>query len=1097
MTQTEETSPEAIPQPRPKRRRTAVALRAVMLTCLFPVAFALAAAVMLIDRDITAPSWVVERVVLRVDNMLDGGDLRFGAITLRIGRDLHPTVQLIDTQLYDASGLTVTRIPQIAAQLSPRGLILRREMLVQEVQLLGVQINLRRAADGTVQAALGREGRELGQAPSLPALLEQFEQAFEGPALQALETVRADGLIVNFDDARAGRSWIMDGGTVSLDLRGGRTALRGDLSVLAGRAGVTRVALTYTSPKGSRVADIGLSITDAVADDIAAQSPALTWLRNVDAPMTASLRTSLDSTGALGPLSATIEIGRGVLQPNPATAPVRFDAAKTYLTYDPVRDQIAFDQITLETEWGQFQASGQAYLREFRDGLPRALLAQFRFRDLRLNPAGLYQADLLVPAAAIDLRLRFDPFSVDIGQLVVTDGPSQMIAKGAVSARSDGWQVAMDATIDQISPEKLLVYWPAAIKPGTRLWVENNLMAGRLFHMVGGVRISPDAPRQIAANWEFADATVRFMRHLPPITGADGAASFIGKQFVVSLDDGQVSAPQGGELDLGGSVFAIPETRPRESPAVIELRTDSSITAMLSVLNLRPFQFLDKADLPETIADGRAVVTGQINLPLKKGMSPDDVDFGMTADLSAVQSTTLIPGRRLSAPRAQVQADREALTISGPFRVGDVPVTGRWTRPFKPGDGAPTSRLLANIELSQRFLDEFGIALPPGTVRGEGLAELAIDLRRDAAPAFSLQSDLLGLQMTLPAIGWTKAAQRPGVLEIAGTLGAVPTIDSLRVGGGGLDARGAITLTNTGRLATARFDRLRMGDWLDAPVTLRGQGAGQPLAVEIGGGMLDLRRAGFGGGSGGGGPISVALDQLQITEGIALTRFRGDFTTATGLAGQFQAQVNGQTPIAGTMAPRDGRSAIRLRSADAGGAMRAAGFMQNAVGGALDLTLLPVGNAGNFDGTLALRGLRVRDAPTIAALLDAISVVGLLQQLDGQGLAFDEVDARFRLTPAQVIVTEASAVGPGLGISVNGIYTLASKQVDLQGVVSPFYLLNSIGSFLTRKGEGLIGFNFNITGTADAPQVAVNPLSALTPGMFREIFRRPPPELTQ
>ena len=133
----------------------------------------------------------------------------------------------------------------------------------------------------------------------------------------------------------------------------------------------------------------------------------------------------------------------------------------------------------------------------------------------------------------------------------------------------------------------------------------------------------------------------------------------------------------------------------------------------------------------------------------------------------------------------------------------------------------------------------------------------------------------------------------------------------------------------------------------------------------------------------------------------------------------------------------------------------------------------------------------------MAALLDAISVVGLLQQLDGQGLSFDEVDATFRLTPNQVIVSEASAVGPGLGISVDGVYTLASKQIDLQGVVSPFFLVNSIGSFLTRKGEGLIGFSFNIAGTVAAPRVSVNPLSALTPGMFREIFRRPAPELNQ
>lgn len=1088
----------AVDAPQPRRRRGGwrVLLRCVSLIGLLPVAFVLAAAVMVIDREITAPGWIVKRIEARAGEMLSDADLRFGAITLRISPDLLPTVRFVDTQIYDASGLTVTRIPQIEGQVSPRGLVLRRDVLLQDVRLVGAQINLRRAADGTLRVALGNAGGNFGQATSLPGLSDRVDAFFSRPALAALETVRIDGLIVNFDDARAGRSWIVDGGTLVLDVRGGQTSLRGDLALLSGRAGVTTMALSYASPNDSRAAELGLTITDAVASDIAAQSPALTWLRDVDAPITATLRTSLDAAGDLGPLSAVLEIGAGVLQPNAATAPLRFDGAKTYLTYDPVRDHVVFNQITLDSGWGRVQATGQAYLREFRDGLPRALLAQFRFRDLMLNPAGVYDGPVTIPEAAIDLRLRLDPFTVEVGQVVVRDGPTRLIADGQIVAGPAGWQVAMNARVNQISPARLLGYWPSAMKPGSRRWFEANVSDGQLVDMAAGVRIAPGAPRQLAANWEFADATVRVMRHIPPITGADGAASFIGKRFVVSLDHGQIAAPQGGQIALGGSVFEIPEVRPRESPAVVDLRTDSTITAMLSVLNQRPFEFLDKAQLPVTIADGRAAVTGQIRLPLKQGMRPQEVDFDMTADLAGVRSADLIPGRQLSAPQLTVRADRAALSIGGRLRVGDLPVTGRWTQRFGP-EFAGRSQVAATVALSQQFLDEFGIGLPPGSVSGEGVGDLTIDLQRGAPPAFSLQSDLVGVRLGLPAVGWAKGAQTPGALEIAGRLGPVPVIESLSISGGGLRAQGAITLTDAGQLEAARFDRVRVGDWLDAPITLRGRGAGRPVAVEIGGGLLDLRRARFGAGDSGGGPVRIALDRLQITEGIALTNFRGDFTSADGFAGQFQARVNGDAAIAGAVAPRDGRSAVRLRSSDAGGVARAAGFMRNAVGGTLDLTLLPAGGAGSFDGVLALRDVRVRDAPTIAALLDAISVVGLLQQLDGQGLAFEEVDARFRLTPARIIVTEASAVGPGLGISVDGVYTLANKGIDLQGVVSPFYLLNSMGAFLTRKGEGLIGFNFNITGTADAPQVGVNPLSALTPGMFREIFRRPAPEVPE
>lgn len=142
-----------------------------------------------------------------------------------------------------------------------------------------------------------------------------------------------------------------------------------------------------------------------------------------------------------------------------------------------------------------------------------------------------------------------------------------------------------------------------------------------------------------------------------------------------------------------------------------------------------------------------------------------------------------------------------------------------------------------------------------------------------------------------------------------------------------------------------------------------------------------------------------------------------------------------------------------------------------------------------------ITNVRVRGVGALAELLSAVSVVGLIEQLSGEGLAFTSVEARFTLTPEGVEIRRGSAVGPSLGISMAGVYEFAAKRLDLQGVVSPIYLVNSIGSVLTRKGEGLFGFNYRLRGPADDPKVSVNPLSILTPGMFREIFRRPPPEL--
>ena len=172
--------------------------------------------------------------------------------------------------------------------------------------------------------------------------------------------------------------------------------------------------------------------------------------------------------------------------------------------------------------------------------------------------------------------------------------------------------------------------------------------------------------------------------------------------------------------------------------------------------------------------------------------------------------------------------------------------------------------------------------------------------------------------------------------------------------------------------------------------------------------------------------------------------------------------------------------------------------MQNIEDGTFDLTLVPVqGRSGEYDGALTIEGTRMQKNPAVVQLLDGISVVGIIDQLNGPGIFFSEVEARFRMTPQQITLTRSSATGPSMGISMDGYANLATGMMDMQGVLSPIYVINGIGQLFSRKGEGLIGFNFNLRGPVADPAVSVNPLSVFTPGMFRDIFRRPPPQVSQ
>ncbi len=46
---------------------------------------------------------------------------------------------------------------------------------------------------------------------------------------------------------------------------------------------------------------------------------------------------------------------------------------------------------------------------------------------------------------------------------------------------------------------------------------------------------------------------------------------------------------------------------------------------------------------------------------------------------------------------------------------------------------------------------------------------------------------------------------------------------------------------------------------------------------------------------------------------------------------------------------------------------------------------------------------------------------------------------------------------------MSGSYSTASETLNMRGVISPVYLINGIGSVLTRPGEGVFGFNYDLT----------------------------------
>ena len=1064
------------------------------------VALGAIGALALTGKTLRLPAWAVAEVEMRLDEAFRGASplgVSVGGIAVAVDPGWLPRLQLTDLRVARPDGATLLTLPEARIMLDPAAL-LRGEVRPRAVTVVGAGVTLRRGRDGRLDLDLGAGGAAVGVA-RFADLLDAVDAAFAAPGLAALATIEGEALSLTLVDDRAGRTWRVGDGRLRVENRAEAVALEFGMTLAGGRGAPAQATLSFVTDKAGPAARIAATVDRVAAADLAAQAAPLAFLAVLDAPISGALTASVDAAGIVGGLEGRLDIAAGALRPVPDVRPVPFDHAGLYLRYDAAAERIELTELTVEARALRLAASGQVLLPGVREGLPRQFVAQIAFDRVAVDPEGLFEEPVRFSGGALDLRLRLDPFAIDIGQVSLTEEGRRLVASGQATADAEGWRLALDLSLDAIRHDRMLALWPVALVPRTRAWLVDNVQEGLLSDVQAALRLAPGRQPRLSLSYEFADADVRFLRTLPPIRRGSGYATVEGSTYTMVLDAGEVTPPEGGRIDMTGSVFSVLDITQRPPQAEIRLKTDSTLTAALSLLDQPPFRFLAKAGRPVALGEGRARLDALLRLPLVRRVELADVRYEVAGTITDVASMVLVPGRRLAADRLSLAADPSGLRIEGPGRIGTVPFEAVYTLGFGPG-AAGRSRIEGTVELSPATVEEFALGLPRGAVGGAATGRFGIDLVRGETPRLTLGSDLRGAMLSLPQLGWSKPRAEAAALTVEATLGRPARVDRLTLDAPGLDARGTVALNADGTLEAARFSRVVRADWFDGAVTLTGRGAGRPPAIAVEGGTLDTRRMTFGGpgGPGSGGPsppLAARLDRVTVSEGIALTGFQGDFSLVGGFNGTFTARINDQAPIRGTLGPAANGTAIRVQANDAGAAMAAAGIFANARGGPLDLQLIPSGPAGHYSGTAVADGLRVTGAPVLAELLNAISVIGLLEQLNGAGLPFVEARADFRMTPQAVEVTRASAVGASMGVSLAGIYETATGRLDMQGVISPLYLVNSVGSLVSRRGEGLFGFNYSLRGTADAPQVRVNPLSILTPGAFRELFRRPAPVL--
>jgi len=1081
--------PTPDPQPRRRRRVLRWCLRGLFLFALLIVAGLFALAFPPGGREITLPDWARARIEARIDRSMPGGDVTLGGVGMRLSRErMLPQVMFSDVAM-SVDGQRRMVLPQLSLSLDP-GAALGGAIRPRRVRLAGAGLRLVRAEDGSLDLAFA--GGVAGEARDLAETLAGIDRMFAQPVFASLESVTAEGVDLVIENAGTDDRLEVADASLSLLPGGGQLTLTVGGDIAGPQGG--RLDLSFIRWAARGETEIVAGFEDLNARDVAGVSDALAWLSLIEAPMSGQMSTVIRDDASLGRLTGELRVAAGRIHPGSGVDPLALNALDLRFDYDAATRRMQVQNLAIDAPNLSTTISGYA---DLLDG--PVYVAQFQMEQVTADLPGILENPVRFQGGALDMRVQLYPsLRVDLGQVVLYDEGLHLLARGRVAVGEDGLSLSVDATSAEIDAARVLPLWPLASISKTRDWLAENLLGGTIRNLNAGLRLRPGAEPQFGLTFDFEDARVRALRDMAPIEGGRGYLAIADNTMTLALDAGQVMAPDGGALQLAGSSMRIADTRIPRPDTRFDLAISGDVASALTLIAAEPLHLLDQFPFdPATVATGTVDLEVGLELILRRGLTPRDVDFRIGGRLERIRSGTLVQGRALQADSLSIDADNARLEIGGPVTLDTLTADASWSRALGPGS-SPESQIAGTATLTPEVLADFGVVLPVGMLRGRGVGDFTLDLAPGRAPELAVLSDLAGIALAIPALGWRLPAPERGRLRAEVTLGAAPSVPRLEISGAGLDMTGSVTLDGT-RLSQVALDHFVIGDWIDVTGGLVMQEGGQPL-VRISSGAVDLRGLPQSSGAGATAslPIEVMLDRLIVTDTIFLTDLSAEIG-GSPVRGDFRGLVGGSARVAGSILAEPNGMSLRMQSDDGGAVLRAGGIYDNAYGGAFDLILRPHPGQGNYAGLMTIDNPRLRDAPAIAELLNLVSVVGVLEQMaSGEGISLGAVRADFRISPGAITIVEGTALGPSMGLSLDGVYDTEAQSVDFQGVVSPLYLVNGlVGALFTPRREGLFGFTYRMRGPPDNSTVTVNPLSVLTPGIFREIFRSPPPEPAQ
>ena len=1054
-------------------------------------------------------------------------------------------IALLDIRITDPRGTALVQAPRAVVGVSGQA-ALRGQFAFSRLDLVSPRLQIFYSPDGTLSVAFTPAAdtsapdtsprsdvtdKPLPNSPPLAvddaAGAIDFVKAITDVSAQArrrehvtayMREIGLRQMTVIVDNGRRKTIWRVP--EVKLDL-----SHKASRSLIVGRATIDSLtgpwSLDFQTAEiaGLQQLAVQAKVTGVNPRGLSRQIISLAAFEHVDVPLDGEARFELSSKGVVSGATFALTARPGWIQTTASgQRGGRVEAAAINGSYDAATANFAIKKASLSVDGNRLDLTGNI-TRAATLTLDKLPLWNFDLSstDGALAPTQPGAKPITIEQFRARGQLVPEQRNLLLQEVTVKAGGAAISATGRFNdlATEANRTADLEARIAPMPIAQLLAFWPSTLQPEARSWLAQHLIKGQLNS--GTVKLAATGDNRISLALEIANTELAAVQGMPPFVIPRGLVRLEGGGLEITVPDASIGT-EGKRLLLKGLRMTAVETADGSPPTgEVAFRLLGPLAAVVDLADREPYKILKSRGIALGVAEGRIDGQFKLTLPIADDVQPSDIRVEGRARLTDGRLRQALGPHDITGAKIDIEISDTAIDGRGDFLVKGVPVkiAGQYFSNTTPDRQSPI-RLTLKLDDADRA--QLGLDIND-LVAGE--VPIEITIAQDAKGEYQarLDADLTKSELTLDSVAYRKPPGSPARVQFEVNKAPQGRVElrNFKIAGDSIAAEGMIVLGPDGKARELSFpdfslntvSRLDVQGHLrpDHIWEVRAKGAtfdGRELFRD----MFNVQNQSK--------PVSKdkpGLDlsaQIDTVIGFNETNLKAvrltlqkrsdngierttslDVTASHETAKSFEARIRSQ---------RNGERNLVATSEDAGQIFRVVGFYPNASGGRMNLELA-------LEGRVAIERNGILKAERFVVLGDAI-VSEVFQNSDGpaagdrsarkkvtrERIDFDWMVLPFSVGCGQFVMNDVEIRGPLIGARARGKADFKSQRLQIGGTYIPLSGLNSalgglpvLGQLLAGpKGEGIFGITFAVQGPMANPEVLVNPLSGIVPGILRE-----------